>query len=61
MHHSPSQALSLDEFDQVIKHPPSVIKTNSDKIVDYVQEIESHKRTIQDLMTKNSTLNTQFN
>lgn len=58
---SQSQLLSLDEFDNVVKHTPSFIKSQNDKIVDYVQEIESHKRTIQDLMTKNSTLVTQFN
>lgn len=58
---SQSAILSLDEFDNVVKHTPSFIKSQNDKIVDYVQEIESHKRTIQDLSFKNSTLVTQFN
>ena len=47
-----SSHLNLEDFDRKSTHPPSRIKSQAEKIQDYVEEIEKHKRTIGDLTEK---------
>jgi len=51
----------LDEFDKITTYPPSHIKSNADKFQNYVEEIEKHKRTIDDLTSKLASTNMQLN
>ena len=55
-----STQLNLENFDKITQHPPSRIKSQADKIQDYVEEIEKHKRTIEDLTTKLASMNLQM-
>ena len=56
-----STLLNLENFDKITQHPPSRIKSQAEKIQDYVEEIEKHKRTIEDLTSKLASVNVQVN
>ena len=53
--------LDLSAFDKKTTYAPSRIKSQNDKINDYVEEIQKHKRTIEDITEKLAATSLQMN